>query len=670
LSLIDSSAVSRFGWRSVLTVLVLATGASAVLAQTSGSPSSPAFFDASRVQQTRSLDGSWRMRAGDDDAWARSDFDDSQWTVFSPHTDIKTLMGNARPPVVWYRERVKVNPDQAGLALRETNLSSAFEIYVNGQRLIANGQIDPYVPRTFAANIVAPIPDSQLATGMLLIAMRVRISPAEWSANGPGYAAGNLAIGQQSTLDAEDWLSIIGANSLDWLGRVTSIALGVVAIILFSAQRRQTPYLWIAAVGLEDLLLFPEPLVTSFHNIPLYWAILNVLVRVVTPFLFASLYFSFVGVRVGWRWRAFLILAGILNAYSGLQGLIVPIFVRWQVFANLPFIILLAVVMPVILAVHMRRGNREAGILLIPVLLFSLYVYAEVGLGILFQIPGRRDFALTWLNRIDRYPAGPFTLSLNGVSAILSTLSLALIMLLRSIRVSRRQAQLEGELAAAQQVQQVLLPEEIVAVPGFVTESVYQPAQQVGGDFFQILPAGEGGLLVVVGDVAGKGLPAAMLVSVLVGAVRAVADYTRNPAELLANLNERLVGRTQGSFSTALAVHITADGWVTIANAGHLSPYLDGKEVDLHAALPLGVLSGVSYQTSQFYLAHGSRLTFYSDGVVEAQNAQGELFGFDRAKEISIQPAAAIVAAAKQFGQEDDITVVTIARDDAIATAA
>jgi len=115
---------------------------------------------------------------------------------------------------------------------------------------------------------------------------------------------------------------------------------------------------------------------------------------------------------------------------------------------------------------------------------------------------------------------------------------------------------------------------------------------------------------------------------------------------------------------------ISATGSVTIANAGHLSPYLDGKEVELPGALPLGVMTGVAYETTQLFLAPGSRLTFYSDGVVEAQNQNGELFGFDRAREISTQPAAAIVEAARQFGQEDDITVVTIFRQDAIASAA
>jgi serine phosphatase RsbU (regulator of sigma subunit) len=192
----------------------------------------------------------------------------------------------------------------------------------------------------------------------------------------------------------------------------------------------------------------------------------------------------------------------------------------------------------------------------------------------------------------------------------------------------------------------------------------------VGGDFFQVLPDQNGGLLVVVGDVAGKGLPAAMLVSVLVGAVRTAAAYSHKPDEILAQLNERLLGRTQGGFSTALCAHISADGQVTVANAGHLSPYLDGIEVELPGALPLGVLNDVRYESTRFPLGNSSRLAFYSDGVVEAQNQKGELFGFDRARSISTQPAAAIAEAARQFGQEDDITVVTIERLAAIEDSA
>jgi len=232
----------------------------------------------------------------------------------------------------------------------------------------------------------------------------------------------------------------------------------------------------------------------------------------------------------------------------------------------------------------------------------------------------------------------------------------------RHIRVHTEKATLEAEMAAAREVQQLILPERSEPFPGFTVDTVYQPAQQVGGDFFQVLPDGDGGLLVVVGDVAGKGLPAAMLVSMLVGSIRTAVEDTKDPALLLQRLHERLVGRTGGGFSTALAARISRDGGVVIANAGHLSPYLDGREIELPGALPLGIAGGGQYQATCMELKAGSRLTFYTDGVVEAQNQKGELFGFDRAKAISTEAAAAIVEAAVHFGQSDDITVVTIAR--------
>jgi serine phosphatase RsbU (regulator of sigma subunit) len=232
----------------------------------------------------------------------------------------------------------------------------------------------------------------------------------------------------------------------------------------------------------------------------------------------------------------------------------------------------------------------------------------------------------------------------------------------RHIRVNTEKATLEAEMTAAREVQQVILPRQGESFPGYLVESVYQPAQQVGGDFFQILPAGNRGLLLVIGDVAGKGLPAAMLVAMLIGAIRATAEDTHDPVMMLRRLHDRLIGRNYGGFTTALAAYITQDGNVSIANAGHLSPYLDGREVALPGALPLGVESGGQYESTSLELRPGSRLTFYSDGVVEAQNLKGELFGFERAREISIEPATAIAAAAAHFGQSDDITVVAIKR--------
>ena len=99
---------------------------------------------------------------------------------------------------------------------------------------------------------------------------------------------------------------------------------------------------------------------------------------------------------------------------------------------------------------------------------------------------------------------------------------------------------------------------------------------------------------------------------------------------------------------------------MTIANAGHLHPYRDGRELDLAADLPLGVIPGIQYKEAEFELKVGDRLIFLSDGVVEASNPQGELFGFERTQQVSNESAHYIAQTAKRFGQTDDITVVSI----------
>jgi phosphoserine phosphatase RsbU/P len=627
-------------------------------------------FDASRLSKPASLgDGKWRVQAGDDPAYAQPGFDDSRWPLFDPHNSIDALFPQ-KPSILWYRLHVKVDSTMAGLALDEVDISQAFEIYVNGERLMRLGQVSPFAASTSGANVRIPIPDRILASGELVIAMRVHISPLEWHGQMPGYFATNVAIGEEQTFYRKDWLAAIGNNAMDWLDRALVIGLGFVALVLYSSQRRQTVYLWIFAVGALIFAESPIVVITTFRNIPVIWELVGALPRLVAPYIWVGLYFAFVHQRIGPVWRTILIVTGIADFINGLQQWFFPLPVQLQFVVGMPFVVLLSIVIPVVLIIHWRPGNREAGMLLVPVILFSFYIYAVVAFQTLFQFPQWRDTALRGLNFINRIPAGPFSVSLHNLTGMLSTLTLATIILLRSASMSRRQAQLEGELAAAQEVQRVLVPEQTGAVPGFTVESAYEPAQQVGGDFFQILPDEVGGILVVVGDVAGKGLPAAMLVSVLVGAIRGVAEFTKDPAELLSNLNERLVGRAGGALSTALIARISADGQVTIANAGHLSPYLDGKEVELPGALPLGVASSSSYETTQFHMDSGSRLTFYSDGVIEAQRPNGELFGFERAREVSMKSAAEIVATAKRFGQEDDITVVSVIRTAAVANAA
>jgi hypothetical protein len=619
-------------------------------------------FDARHLTELRDVNGTWLVQVGDDPAYANPGFDDSHWKALDLRTPLPTLLHGERPQIVWYRLRVQVDPGQTGIALREETLARAFEVYVNGERLMTSGRFAPFRPYTYNSQILARIPDRMVQSGHLLLAVRAGITGQEWSNGFPGLSAGNLTLGPEGALADKDWLEVIGENFASYLDALLTVALGFVALALFVSQRRQREYLWIFALGMVQLAQLPIRVICLFDNIPIGWRFFNAAFTIPEPFLLVALYFAFVNRKIGPKFRIFLGIAGLLNAYNILanQGLVPNFPGSYGLLTNLPFVILLAIVIPVVLSIDWRRGNGEAGILLIPAIFFSLFIYADYALAVLFRIPAWSEAAQRGINLIQRFPAGPFAINLDNISGILSTLALAIIMVLRSSRTSRRQAVLEGELEAAREVQQVILPEQIESIPGFAIESAYVPAQQVGGDFFQILPTADGGLLLVIGDVAGKGLPAAMLVSVMVGAIRATAEYTSDPNDLLRSLNERLMGRTRGGFSTALAAYFSPEGYVEIANAGHVSPYIDGQELDMPGALPLGILSKADYLVTRVELAPGSRITFYSDGVVEAQNAKGELFGFDRSQQIATQPAAEIAAAAKHFGQSDDITVVAI----------
>jgi serine phosphatase RsbU (regulator of sigma subunit) len=180
----------------------------------------------------------------------------------------------------------------------------------------------------------------------------------------------------------------------------------------------------------------------------------------------------------------------------------------------------------------------------------------------------------------------------------------------------------------------------------------------VGGDFFHVQSTGDGGLLVVIGDVAGKGLQAAMNVSMLMGALRRTPE--RSPGRILASLNRVLTGSE--SFTTCQAAWFGANGEIVLANAGHVPPYLNSQEIALPGGLPLGVLPDITYEEVQLYLHPGDRLLLMSDGVVEARRPSGELFGFDRVHNLSNQTAFYVADAAKDFGQEDDITVLSVRR--------
>jgi hypothetical protein len=321
-------------------------------------------------------------------------------------------------------------------------------------------------------------------------------------------------------------------------------------------------------------------------------------------------------------------------------------------------ILLVKVLLPVMLVRGWLRGNKEAFLLLPAIFLGSFADYWNFVRSI------ASFFHLTAL-----YPYLPFTVSLGSydvdfwrVGDFAFYIAVLLFLILRTVRIAHERALAAAELEAARTVQQVLIPENIPSIPGFLLQSVYKPAGQVGGDFFQILPVERGGALVVIGDVSGKGMPAAMTVSLLVGTVRTLAHFTQSPSEILAAMNQRMLARSNGGFTTCLVLRADADGTLTIANAGHLAPYLAGNELSLQNGLPLGLAADSIYTESVFQLAVNQQLTLLTDGVVEARDKSGALYGFERAAALSLQPAEAISQTAHAFGQDDDITVLTLAR--------
>ncbi|HEY9127627.1 MAG TPA: PP2C family protein-serine/threonine phosphatase, partial [Acidobacteriaceae bacterium] len=173
-----------------------------------------------------------------------------------------------------------------------------------------------------------------------------------------------------------------------------------------------------------------------------------------------------------------------------------------------------------------------------------------------------------------------------------------------------------------------------------------------------------GSTLIVLGDVSGKGLKAAMIVSLIVGAIRTIAETTAAPSEVLACLNRRLSGRLHGGFATCIVLHIDANGRCAIASAGHPGPFLNQREVELPSALPLGIVPDAQYEERSLELQPGDYLALYTDGLLEARSAGGEIFSFERLEELfAARPDASEASdAAVTFGQEDDITVVTLSR--------
>jgi serine phosphatase RsbU (regulator of sigma subunit) len=244
-----------------------------------------------------------------------------------------------------------------------------------------------------------------------------------------------------------------------------------------------------------------------------------------------------------------------------------------------------------------------------------------------------------------------------------------------------QQEKLEHELSMARRIQESFLPHSPLRLPGWDMHISWKPAHQVSGDFYDFIPLPGGRTAVVVGDVAGKGMPAALVMAVSRSIIRASVSRGGEAGELLAQINELLVEEMPPAmFVTAfLALWDPNSGEIAYANAGHCLPvhYDSGECRELRArGMPLGLLPGMVYEANQTVLAPGSWVLFYSDALSEAHTPQGELFGMERLHQ-SVRQAGGAGSAAEivahmsgvhtaftggQDEPEDDLTMISLYR--------
>jgi sigma-B regulation protein RsbU (phosphoserine phosphatase) len=199
---------------------------------------------------------------------------------------------------------------------------------------------------------------------------------------------------------------------------------------------------------------------------------------------------------------------------------------------------------------------------------------------------------------------------------------------------------LRNELDTAREIQRQLLPTGAREIPGLDLAAAYVPARELGGDFYDFLPYGKGRLAFALGDVSGKGTAAALYASLAIGTIREiVVDHNGAPAEMLALLNQRLLGaRLDSRFIAMLfAVYDAPTRRLTLSNAGGPYPLLvrDGVVQPIRLeGVPLGLLPGTDYDEMTIDLQPGDVALFASDGILESENADKEEFGPERLADV------------------------------------
>jgi predicted ester cyclase len=245
----------------------------------------------------------------------------------------------------------------------------------------------------------------------------------------------------------------------------------------------------------------------------------------------------------------------------------------------------------------------------------------------------------------------------------------------------RMRERIEQELRIARLIQQTLLPKTLPELPDYDLAAYYQPAREVGGDFYDFLELEDGRLGLVVGDVTDKGVPAALVMATTRSMLRAVAQRLFSPGEVLRRTNDALVMEIPPSmFITCLyAILEPESGRLLYANAGHDLPYRrrvgrgEGAEELRARGMPLGLMPGMQYEEKEIVLEAGESVLFYSDGIVEAHDPSGDMFGFPKLRALVTEHSEETslldflmkelyTFVGQGWEQEDDIMLLTLRR--------
>lgn len=672
-------------WAFVFAVLLLWCGGPAVSGEepgTAGPVSVGLPVPVQLGESAANLYGPWRFQIGDNPAWAQTDFPDGSWETVdlrSPDGADPDLGTSGFVPgwtaqghpdhagFAWYRLRINVQGARTGLSLKMPDVfDDAYQVFVNGQMIGQFGKFGPQGVKAYSALPRGFKFPPDLRSGPMVIAIRVWMdtasrfyTPDAGGLHGPPVLGLAPTVATQVRLDWDDQAHTVGSGFLEAL--VLLLAL-IVAVTHFWLEPDDKTYLWLGLVVLATLLSNVMILLINFTTlIPQTPAILlkDVLLtptRIALWVLFWASWFCLGTPKRLWRLTcelAVMLAIGTAILRPPLHGQIGSLQVGRVLTPALLWIKLALAAVLIAVTVMGIRKNRAEGWLALPAVLLAGVANYQAELRIL-------HFPIT-------FSVLRFDFSIGEISTMLSLLIVTAMASRRFLLAERRKVQWELEVGQARELQQVIIPRELPQVDGLHIESDYRPSREVGGDFFQIIPnRKDGSVLVVVGDVTGKGLRAGMLVALIVGAFDAAARENPAPEHLLGTLNDRLCERGYAT-ATCLVMRITADGFTSIANAGHLPPYLNGRELEMEGALPLGTLPGLDYTMRHLQLKEGDRLVLLTDGVVEATDGEGHLLGFERIGAMIAAHASvhAVADAAAKFGQEDDILVLEVRRTSA-----